>query len=219
MKTIAVLMMGLAVSVLQGCVLFSNPPWEPVVEDEIGNGVSSFYGSTDKRVGTLATVAQRRLALIKFSDGTFCAEPPPDVADSLSAALSTGLAGGNGKIQIEGSVASSFATAAKQLFYRSQGLQLYRDGVFSLCAAHLNGAINKNEYLIQHKGLLDIAKTLIEIELPYMKDIRTDTVSTPQAPPLQNPGKTQGTKSPTQSGGTSGDGSPSGGGESGQTPK
>ncbi len=219
MKKLDVLMMGLAVSVLQGCVLFSNPPWEPVVEDEIGNGVSSFYGATDKRVGTLATVAQRRLALIKFSDGTFCAEPPPDVADSLSAALSTGLAGGNGKIQIEGSVASSFATAAKQLFYRSQGLQLYRDGVFSLCAAHLNGAITKEDYLAQHKELLGVAKQLIDSELPHMKDIRTDTVSTPQAPPLQNPGKTQGAKPPAQSGGTSGDGSPSGGGESGQTPK
>ena len=219
MRKLAVLVLGLTVSALQGCVLFSNPPWEPVVQDEIGNGLSSVSG-TDKRVGTLATIAQRRLALIKFADGKFCAEPPPDVADSVSAALSAALAGGNGKIQIEGSVASSFATAAKQLFYRSQGLQLYRDGMFSLCAAYLNGAIkDEATYLEKQSELLTSAKSLIEAELPFMKDIRTDSVSTPQAPSLQNPGKTEGAKNPAQSNGASAGGSSSGGATSEPTPK
>jgi hypothetical protein len=182
------MMFGLLFSTLQGCALFSTPPYVPVVEDQIGSGR---YVGEDKRVGTLATVAQRRLALIKFADGKFCAEPPPDVADNVSATLSAALSGGNGKIEINSQMASAFATAAKQLFYRSQGLQLYRDGMFSLCAAYLNKAIKEEEFVQQQRELLSAAKELINAEIPLLKDMRTDTTGTPPAPNGSTPSQPQ----------------------------
>ena len=183
MRKLIVFMLGIVVVGMEGCALFSYPSWVPVVEDNLGSG--RFVGE-DKRVGTLATVAQRRLALIKFGDGRFCAEPPPDVADSVSSAISAAFAGGNGKIEINGQMASNFSTAAKQIFYRSQGLQLYRDGMFSLCTAYLNKAITEDEFKQNHKDLLTIAADLIKIELPLLKDIKADTTALPTAPNRSN---------------------------------
>lgn len=184
MQSLIALMLGIIVAAMEGCALFSAPSWVPVVEDKVGSG--QFIGE-DKRVGTLATVAQRRLALIKFGDGRFCAEPPPDVADSVSASLSAALSGGNGKINVTGEMAHQFATAAKQIFYRSQGLQLYRDGMFSLCTAYLNKAITEEEFKQNHKDVLIIAADLIKTELPLLKDIRADTAVLPSVSAASNP--------------------------------
>jgi hypothetical protein len=179
MHRLTVMVFGLAVTTLQGCALFSTPPSVPVVEDEIGSGR---YVGQDKRVGTLATVAQRRLALIKFGDGKFCAEPPPDVADNISATLSGALSGGKDAVQASAQLATAFATVAKQLFYRSQGLQLYRDGMFSLCTAYLNGAIKEEEFKQNQRELLKVANELIAAEIPHLKEMKADSSGGPTLP-------------------------------------
>jgi hypothetical protein len=77
-------------------------------------------------------------------------------------------------------VAASIATVAKQLFYRSQGLQLYRDGMFSLCNAYLNGVVkNGEEFLKQQDKLLDVVKELIHEEIPHLANIKADTTGAP----------------------------------------
>jgi hypothetical protein len=185
MQNLMALLLGVMVAMMEGCALLSSPAWVPVVEPaSLGSG--RFIGE-DKRVGTLATVAQRRLALVKFGDGKFCAEPPPDVADSVSATLSAALSGGNGKINAAGEMVHDFATAAKQLLYRSQGLQLYRDGMFSLCVAYLNKAISEEEFKHSHKELLTIAGDLIKTELPLLKDIKADTTVLPAVSDASKP--------------------------------
>ncbi len=77
---------------VHGRALFTSPPRAPIVEDKVGERGAT---QADHRVGTLATVAQRRLALIKFADGKFCAEPPPDVVDNISSVLTTSTAPSN----------------------------------------------------------------------------------------------------------------------------
>jgi hypothetical protein len=167
--------LGLTVVVMGGCSVF-NPSSVPVIEDKVGNGN---IGGKDRRVGTLATVAQRRLALIRFEDGKFCAEPPPDAVDNISQTLSTALSGSSGPTTVGAQVAASIATVAKQLFYRSQGLQLYRDGMFSLCNAYLNGAVDEPTYLKQQDKLLDVVKMLINTEIPHLAVIKADTTGAP----------------------------------------
>lgn len=178
--------LGLTVVMLGGCAYFTEPSFTPVVEDKVGN---SSVGGKDRRVGTLATIAQRRLALIRFEDGKFCAEPPPDAVDNISATLSAALSGGTNNVNASAQLASAFATVAKQLFYRSQGLQLYRDGMFTLCNAYLNGAVDEVTFSQKHEFLLQVTKELINAEIPYLQYIKADTTGapTPPTPPVINP--------------------------------
>jgi hypothetical protein len=187
----------LTLALLQGCALFSTPPSKPIVEDKIGVEDAK---SSDKRIGTLATVAQRRLMVVKFSDGRFCAEPPPDAADNVSANLSAALAGGvhspaGPSVNASAQLAGALASIAKQIFYRSQGLQLYRDGMFSLCSAYLNGVMSPSEFKDKQLVLLNIVKDLIALEIPHMDKMKTDSsiAATPTNPTAltvpQPPGK------------------------------
>lgn len=174
--------LGLTLVMMGGCSVF-HPSSVPVIEDKVGN---SDIGGKDRRIGTLATVAQRRLALIRFEDGKFCAEPPPDAVDNISQTLSTALSGGTGPTTASVQVAASIATVAKQLFYRSQGLQLYRDGMFSLCNAYLNGVVDDAAYLKKQDKLLDVVKELINTEIPHLANIKADTsgAPVPTSPPV-----------------------------------
>jgi hypothetical protein len=84
--------------------------------------------------------------------GQFCPEPPPDVAQAVSAALTAALeatvtppAGGlAGKGGVD--FANALATSVAPLVKRTQGLQFFRDKMFYTCVAYLNGAIVEDEY-------------------------------------------------------------------------
>lgn len=167
---------GVLVGMMSGCAYFSPPQSLPVIEDKVGRSEAN---SNDKRIGTLATVAQRRLAIIKFEDGKFCAEPPPDAADNISSTLSTALSANKGDVDVQAKLATAVSSVAKQLFYRSQGLQLYRDGMFHLCNAYLNGLIDPAEYKTKHQELLKAAQELINAEIPHLSNIKADTSGSP----------------------------------------
>lgn len=175
--------LALAIVMFGGCAHLESDQFKPVVEDKVG---SKNVDSNDKRVGTLATVAQRRLALIRFEDGRFCAEPPPDATDNISSSLSAAVSGGTQNITAGAQLASAFATLAKQLFYRSQGIQLYRDGMFALCNAYLNKAVDEPTFRQKHDELLKVARELILAEIPHLANIKSDTSGspTPPAPPI-----------------------------------
>jgi hypothetical protein len=177
MRLLWVLTVGI---ICGGCVWF-GPQYKPVNTDKLGAG--------GRQIGTLATIAQRRLAIVKFEDGHFCSEPTPDVSDNVSAALTAALSATDGRVQAAGQISTVFAQYAKQLFYRSQGIQLYRDGIFALCNAFLNGAIDKDAYEKQHAELLAAATKLIEMELPLVKDIKSDGGGTPTPPNVSESAK------------------------------
>ncbi len=192
--------LAIAIMTLGGCALFSTPASVPVVEDEVGSG--RFSLENDNRIGTLATVAQRRLALIRFKDGKFCAEPPPDAADNISATLSTALSGSSGNVQANAQLVASIASVAKQLFYRSQGLQLYRDGSFALCNAYLNGTINDAVFQSKQAELLETAKALIAQEIPYLEKIKADPIGSPASPNPSTPNPSEPAPGAPTGGGT-----------------
>lgn len=171
--------LALAIGMFGGCAHLESDQYKPVVEDKVG---SKDVSSTDKRVGTVATVAQRRLALIRFEDGKFCAEPPPDATDNISSTLSAAVSGGTQTVTGGAQLATAFATLAKQLFYRSQGVQLFRDGMFSLCNAYLNDAVDKDTFRLKHDELLKVARELILAEIPHLANIEADTTGSPTPP-------------------------------------
>ena len=132
---ICIVLMAMVAVPLVGCATASTP----VVEDHSGH------------VGTLATVAQRRMVITMRdyrvnpaqvqSDylgqryvSKFCSEPPPDVVDDLFSQFGASLdataklpEAAATDISLKLGLLNSVVTNAKQLFMRSQSIQYLRD--------------------------------------------------------------------------------------------
>ena len=177
---IRVLVAGVFLVLIQGCSVFSQPKAKPVIEERVTD-----WGI--KKVGVLATTPERRVVLVKMPGGQFCAEPSADAADNVSAALSAiAEASAKGTVSdVQLGFAQSLATTVKQLFVRSQGIQLYRDGSFVLCNAYLNQAISEDDFLKRHIELLRTVAPLIEHEIPHMHKIRPDGIVLPVLPVVE----------------------------------
>jgi hypothetical protein len=161
---------------LSGCALFSSPKEQPVIEEHADNWFNM------KKMNVFSTTAERREVIVKYPDNKFCAEPPPDVAESLVSSLSL-LAQGSAKDKTAAEASArleatrTLGTSIRTLFTRSQGAQFLRDGLFHLCQAYLNDAIDKPQYLELYKDLLTKSQALIVLELPDMKDKRAETAA------------------------------------------
>lgn len=138
----------------------------------------------NETVGTLATSADYRVVYVRLDENAkLCAEAPADAASNFAStfagALSAPLAEGKA---ISAETKTSIAVAIKQLFKRSQGVQLYRDGAFALCNMYLNGAINGESYLKELEELRKAAKDLITTEIPHLEKITIDPIAVPNPP-------------------------------------
>jgi len=161
---------SVVLALVQGCSIFTQPKANPVLEDR----VHDWWGRS--KVGILATTPERRVVIVKMPENRFCAEPPADAADNVSAALTAvAQASDQGRVT-EGQlgIAQALATSVKQLFQRSQGVQLYRDGTFMLCNAYLNGAITQDQFLKKHEKLLETVAPLIDKEIPELHRHKSD---------------------------------------------
>jgi len=175
----AVIAAGLSLS---GCgmTMFTEPATNPVVEDRVGDIAR-----------TLATKAERRLVLfptVGENRGKFCAEPSPDATESLTASFAAALTIHAKTMQNDisggGNIARSLATAVGQLPPRTQGLQLYRNGVYALCQSRINDFITADEYAIALHKLRDASERLIaqEIKLPnWNANLGVEVVAPAQA--------------------------------------
>ncbi|WP_027180083.1 hypothetical protein [Maridesulfovibrio bastinii] len=142
----------------------------PVIEKHVF--VKSGPGLDYKFIGVIATTAQRRV--IVFNDkGLFCAEPSPDATDNLisnvTASLEASLKSETGQSgSIAANAARSMISEAQFLIQRTQGLQLFRDGSFTLCTMRANGNLTDEEYIKKQKELLEECSSLIKKELALM---------------------------------------------------
>lgn len=142
-----------------GCATyFSQRP--PILEDKLGI-------AGQEMIGTLATSSDYRVIYVRLDDSAkLCAESSPDTAQQISSAVAAAARG-----KVLGSDASAaefgknFALVAKQIFVRSQGVQLYRDGAFALCNMHVNGQITGDEYVGEMRDLRLTAQQLIQAEI------------------------------------------------------
>ncbi|WP_141213182.1 hypothetical protein [Janthinobacterium sp. PC23-8] len=130
----------------------------PVVED-----------SLDKRPGVLSLSADRRTVLFVDPPSAgvpgvkFCAEPPPDTANGIAAALNGSIEStGKGKIAVD----DKFTTTVTVLAARTASLDAYRTGVYALCQYHLNGAVSSAEVSALFKHLTD---AFVQVQLAEQK--------------------------------------------------
>jgi hypothetical protein len=89
-----------------------------------------------------------------------CAEPSPDALSALSAAAS---ASGSYK-EISAQLAGSISEVASNIGIRTQTIQLLRDGMYRLCEAYMNGAIDMKEYRAQQRRYQIMMSGLLAIE-------------------------------------------------------
>lgn len=162
---------------LFGC----TPNRPPVVEDKVG-----LWGR--ETVGTLATSPDYRVVYVQLEDGAkLCAEAPADAASQFASSFANSLSApiANGK-ELSVEARAGIAVAMKQLFKRSQGVQLYRDGSFALCNLYLNGGIRAIDYLVELQELRKSTVGLISQEIPYLEKITFDPITVPVSPELGN---------------------------------
>jgi hypothetical protein len=178
-----------------GCSFLTPPKEKPVIQDQVGplfkEKTTHVFSLTPERRTVIVTPKKEPLkdekgTIIILSDKEgnqsidketvikFCAEPPPDVAESLADTFRF-LAEAELK-KADADVAAefykSFTSSAMSLFYRSQGVQLFRDGLFNLCQAQLNGLLKSGEYTTKYVDLLEVASKLISEEIEKMELIR-----------------------------------------------
>lgn len=175
-----------AATSLSACGLVTGPKANPVIKNTTNTDANFTQ--------TLGTTAERRLVLIKnigtdektrlreeqrrdlansndkddnvafISDG-FCAEPSPDsleaLASNFNANVSQTKPASSQSLQLQQALTTSAALATK----RSQGLQFYRDTVFGLCQARLNGFISNKDFVDQLAHTRKVAAELMIAEM------------------------------------------------------
>jgi hypothetical protein len=175
-----------------GTSMWSKRESNPSIEDTVyTTSIWSKWFGHPRSVNTFATTASRRIVIVaenphikgdsKWGDITTCSEPPPDVGETFASAVADGfkLAAQEPQTKITGELANQYARAVATqiapLLYRTQGLQVYRDGLHSLCIDRMNKWLgndddkeNSQNYLTQKQALLDKAIDLIKAELPLI---------------------------------------------------
>ena len=79
-----------------------------------------------------------------------------------------------GEVTARLEAAKTLATSIRPLFRRSQGSQFLRDGLFHLCQAYLNDAIDKEQYVAMYQDLLTRSQCLIAREIPLMSAMQAE---------------------------------------------
>lgn len=103
-------------------------------------------------VSTISLDSSRRNVVVGLDGGNFgkfCAEPPPDTASTIESLLKlTGKVDGGAGSQIAKAdigIDDTYKNTAVVLVARTELLDIYRTGTFSLCQLHLNGAISQQK--------------------------------------------------------------------------
>ncbi|MCB9958485.1 MAG: hypothetical protein H6843_07790 [Rhodospirillaceae bacterium] len=178
---------------LSGCgySMFTSRETNPIVEDYLGGFISG-----QERVGFMGTTATHRLVTVRLNTGPtgvgrtgmLCPEPPPDVAQAVASSFAAALSGSVTQpegltAEAQGAIARSFATAVMPLLQRSQGLELYRDGMYYLCIAHMNEIIDEEEFEAMANDLLGRVVPLIAAEIRgEIRALEARAAQPPQSP-------------------------------------
>jgi hypothetical protein len=174
------------VVMFSGCRTFTRPMEWPVFEQH-----------AQKRVNTFSVIPSRRMVIVKSDEPKngaklfVCAEASADVTDNLTSTLAASLAAagpssGDGKAaNASVAVNTTLGTTAQFLFKRTQGVQLYRDAMYHLCQARMNGFISDQEYKERANSLLNEVIPLIKMELSLLP------VTPPPAKPKEEAAKSE----------------------------
>lgn len=165
-----------APALLAGCSAFTAPKEQPVIEDKVGGSIRTLAVTAERR----AIIFGARSDLRKVDQ--ICAEPSPDIAESLVSSLKViaeaTIKKGDVETRANLEINKTLATAIATLFTRSQGIQFFRDNMYALCQAHMNGAIDTKQFAEEFKRISNLSATLIKKEIPGADTKRAEAAAT-----------------------------------------
>ena len=141
----------LIVLFLIGCTPYSHK------KANLGNGVRTLALDASKRT----IIAFERVDGKRF----YCAEPSPDAMGTLAAAYAAALQGKSQGFESIVTANGTISTDVKSMFSRSQGIQALRDGLYRLCEAYANGAIEEADYRQQTAALTATLNFVVPVEI------------------------------------------------------
>src|SRR5262249_6696257 len=95
--------------------------------------------------------------------------------------------GGAGDKNAQAELNRTLTTISKQLFLRTQGVQLFRDAMYYACQDYLNGAITEADLNKRYDTLIPYIVELIKKEIPYLPYERMDITIVPTTPTETKP--------------------------------
>jgi hypothetical protein len=113
------------------------------------------------RLATVSLSAEKRNVLVSLSGeraGTYCAEPPPEVAKAfdinrVATIKAEGEISPEKKAKLEAESRETIKEAITVLAQRTVLLDIYRTGTYTLCQFYANGAISPAELVKQFDSL------------------------------------------------------------------
>jgi hypothetical protein len=142
-KTIAISIAALFLSSCASTVgtYFNRDIQENRIKFKPGHS-ASYMGVTAARRGVIARETSASEKSSGMPNIVFCSEPPPDAAQSISAAFTAAIE----KNQVgKASFADAYQTTMSNLAARTPLSETYRTAVFSICQLHLNGVLTNEE--------------------------------------------------------------------------
>jgi hypothetical protein len=127
---------------------------------------TTINGRNGPVIRTIATTAERRDIIYNIESQRTCFEPPADVAEAVSASLSSAVrATAQNNATAGAELGANAATAISSLAKRSQGVILFRDASFNLCMQYMNGILDEKSYGTEYSNLIKVVSSLIELEI------------------------------------------------------
>lgn len=172
-----------SISVLSACSTLTPPKEQPVIEDKIGEAYGTLAVTAERRIIIFGrTKADGNNASAQDKNPVVCAEPSPDVAESLVTSIkalaeASAKKGGTDEAKISAEFTRSLTTAISSVFTRSQGIQFFRDTSYALCQAHINGTIDKPTYASSLMKLVEVSRGLIDKEIPSLDAKRAESAA------------------------------------------
>lgn len=171
----------LAAIALTGCASAGDHSVDEQLLNDKGWGRASVISTTAERRAVIVRVPamDKNGNAAKERNIQACAEPSPDVAEAVTGSLRAVVEaatknGGADGAKISADLMSSYATSLTVLTRRSQGVQFFRDGLYSLCQFHMNGAISEQNFIARYDKLVEEAKALVMQELKDINQAKLD---------------------------------------------
>lgn len=184
---------------------------DPVIASPLGPDVHALATGAERRLVLAAQIDEfvptgktviidgtKREVLTVREKGALvvCAEPSPDALEALSASVAARIEAARGQdLQAKAELTRDITTSVGSVLKRSQGLQLFRDGVFALCQGSMNGLRTPELIAKEFRNLTNQSAELIMMEIksdgwnatPVIKVSATPAPApTPALPPKGN---------------------------------
>jgi len=121
-------------------------------------------GASVGSASTLTLDGSKRSILVNGKGG-FCAEPAPDATATIVTEIAANLAAKRFGQMGDGSINPLNQSAVIEIFQRSQGIQVLREGMYRLCEAYVNGGIDTPVYNEQLSALIVALNFVVPLEL------------------------------------------------------